>query len=112
MRYLMLICHGDGVRPSQEELAADPDHQRWLADVTGRGAYLGGERLRPVDTATTVRVRDGRTLVTDGPFAETKEFVGGYVLLECADLDEALEIAAGHPIARRGTIEVRPVWER
>src|SRR5690625_879373 len=112
MRYLMLICHDDGVRPSQEELAADPAHQRWLADVTSRGAFLGGERLRPVETATTVRVREGRTLVTDGPFAETKEFVGGYVLLACADLDEALEIAAGHPIARRGTIEVRPVWER
>ncbi|QDB80459.1 transcription initiation protein [Georgenia sp. 311] len=111
MRYLMLICHDAEVHPGQEELAADPDHQRWLADVTGRGAFLGGDRLRPAETATSVRVRDGRTLVTDGPFAETKEFVGGYVLLECADLDEALEIAAAHPFARRGTVEVRPVWE-
>jgi hypothetical protein len=61
--------------------------------------------------ATTVRVADGETLVTDGPFAETKDVVGGLVVVECADLDEAIAIAQGHPYARRGSIEIRPVWE-
>jgi hypothetical protein len=68
-------------------------------------------RLRPVVDATTIRVRDGETLISDGPFAETKDFVGGFLLVECADLDEAVEIAAGHPYAQRGSVEIRPVWE-
>lgn len=111
MKYVLLICDDETAAPTNEELAADPRHQDWLADLERRGARLAGMRLRPVVDATTVRVRDGETLVSDGPFAETKDFVGGFVVLECANLDEAIEIAAGHPYARWGGVEIRPVWE-
>jgi hypothetical protein len=111
MKYVLLICDDEAVSPSNEELGADPVHQAWVADLDRRGAKLGGVRLRPVVDATTVRVRDGETLVSDGPFAETKDFVGGVVIVECADLDEAIAIAAGHPYARWGGLEIRPVWE-
>jgi len=86
-------------------------HQAWEADLERRRAKLYGARLRPVAGATTVRVRTGETLVADGPFTETKDFVGGFVVLECADLDEAIAIAAGHPYAQWGSVEIRPVWE-
>jgi hypothetical protein len=76
-----------------------------------RGAYLGGEALQPVTTATTVRVRDGETVTTDGPFVETKEAIGGFYLVEARDLDEALELAAACPGAKYGSMEVRPVNE-
>ena len=85
--------------------------QRWLADER-RGVFVGGEQLRPVVDATTVRVRGGETMVTDGPFAETKDVVGGFAVIDCADLDEAVEVAALHPYAARGSVEVRPVWTR
>lgn len=111
MKYALLICNDETVSPSNEELAADPVHQAWLADLERRGGRLGGVRLRPVVDATTVKVRNGETLVSDGPYAETKDFVGGIVIVECADLDEAIAIAAGHPGARWGGVEVRPVWE-
>lgn len=111
MKYVLLICDDETASPSNEELAADPMHQAWLADLERRNARIAGARLRPVVDATTVRVRDGETLVSDGPFAETKDFVGGVVILECANLDEAIEIAAGHPYAHLGCIEIRPVWE-
>ena len=111
MKYVLLMCDDETASPSNEELAVDPVHQAWLADLERRGGKLAGERLRPVVDATTVRVRDGDTLVSDGPFAETKDFVGGFVVVDCADLDEAIAIAAGHPYARLGSVEVRPVWE-
>ncbi|WP_328387861.1 YciI family protein [Nocardia sp. NBC_00416] len=111
MKYVLLICDDETDAPTNEEIAADPAHRAWAADVDRRGRRLGGARLRPVADATTVRVRDGEILVSDGPFAETKDFVGGVDIIDCADLDEALEIAAGHPYARRGCVEVRPVWE-
>jgi hypothetical protein len=111
MKYVLLICDDETVSPTNEELDADPVHRAWAADLARRGAKLVGARLRPVVDATTVRVRDGETLVSDGPFAETKDFVGGFVIVECADLDEAIEIAAGHPYARWGGVEIRPVWE-
>ena len=111
MKYALLICDDEKVSPSNEELETDPVHQAWQADLDRRGGELGGVRLRPIVDATTVRVRDGETLVSDGPFAETKDFVGGVVIVECADLDEAIEIAAGHPYARWGGVEIRPVWE-
>ena len=78
--------------------------------MDGRGVRLQGDRLRPVSDATTVRVRDSEVLIVDGPFAETKEQIVGYDILECSDLDEALEVAAAHPVARYGLIEVRPFW--
>jgi hypothetical protein len=111
VKYVLLICDDETVSPSNEELEADPVHQAWAADLDRRGAKLVGARLRPVVDATTVRVRKGETLVSDGPFAETKDFVGGFVIVECTDLDEAIEIAAGHPYARWGGVEIRPVWE-
>jgi hypothetical protein len=76
-----------------------------------RGVVAGGAGLRPPSEATTVRVRNDEVLLTDGPFAETKEQIGGFVLIDCADLDEAIEIAAKHPAAGYGTIEIRPVLE-
>jgi hypothetical protein len=111
VKYALLICDDEQVSPSNEELAADPVHQAWQADLDRRGARLTGMRLRPIVDSTTVRVRDGETLVSDGPFAETKDFVGGIVVVECANLDEAIEIAAGHPYARWGGVEIRPIWE-
>lgn len=111
MKYVLLICDDEIDAPSNEALDADPVHQRWSADLDRRRAKLAGVRLRPVVNATTVRVRDDETLVSDGPFAETKDFVGGIVILDCENLDEAITIAAGHPYARRGVIEIRPVWE-
>lgn len=111
MRYALLICDDETVSPSNEEIEADPVHRAWVADLERRGAMRGGVRLRPVVDATTVRVREGETLVSDGPYAETKDVVGGVVIVECADLDEAIQIAAGHPYARWGGVEVRPVWE-
>jgi hypothetical protein len=111
MKYVLLICDDEKDAPTNEELAADPTHQAWEADLERRGAELLGVRLQPVVDATTVRVRDGETLVSDGPFAETKDFVGGVVVIECDDLDDAIAIAAGHPYAARGGVEIRPIWE-
>jgi hypothetical protein len=79
-------------------------------EVKEKNVYVGSNRLRPVASATSVRVRDGKTMTTDGPFAETKEQLGGYYLLDCKDLDEAIEYAAKIPGALWGTIEIRPVW--
>ncbi|MFL6074958.1 MAG: YciI family protein [Mycobacteriales bacterium] len=111
MKYVLLICDDESASPSDEELAVDPVHQAWVADLERRGARLYGARLRPVAEARTVRVRRGETLVSDGPFSETKDFVGGFVVVECDGLDEAIAIAEGHPYARFGSIEIRPVWE-
>ena len=76
-----------------------------------RGVLQGGERLRPTTDATTVQVRDGAVLTSDGPFAETKEQVGGYFVVDCKNLDEAIDVAAHIPGAKDGSIEVRPIWE-
>jgi hypothetical protein len=111
MKYVLLICDDESASPTNEELAVDPVHQAWEADLHRRNARLYGARLRPVADATTVRVRDGETLVSDGPFAETKDFVGGFVVVDCENLDDAIAIAQGHPYARFGSIEIRPVWE-
>jgi hypothetical protein len=111
MKYVLLICDDESVSPSMEELNADPVMRDWEADLYGRDALKAGARLRPVRDATTVRVRDGETLVSDGPFAETKDFVGGVAIIEADDLDEAIAVAAGHPWALRGSVEIRPVWE-
>lgn len=110
MRYLLLIC--DDLEPQRpEEVLADPKHATWLEAVTRGGAFQAGGQLRPGREASSVRVRGGQTLVSDGPFAETKDLIGGVVLVECATMAEAIEIAAGHPVAAHGTIEVRPIWE-
>ncbi|MEN3307537.1 MAG: hypothetical protein V7603_3739 [Micromonosporaceae bacterium] len=102
MKYMLFIC----ADPAAEECDPLP----WVKEVTDRGVRLDGNRLQPVSDATTVRVRDGETLITDGPFAETKEQIAGYDVIECADLDEAIEVASKHPVASFGSIEVRPFW--
>ena len=110
MRYLLLIYGAEQTeQPSPEAQAAVMQaYDVFTRNVKERGAYLGGEALEPTPTATTVRVHDGQTLTTDGPFAETKEALGGYYLLEAKDLDEAIEYAARIPGAAFGSIEVRP----
>jgi hypothetical protein len=86
-------------------------YNRFGEEAGRRGALLGGEALQPTSTATTIRVRDGQTMTTDGPFAETKEALGGYYLLQCKDLDEAIELAAMIPGASTGSVEIRPIQE-
>ena len=108
MNYLLFIC-ADGI-PAPEEMAVlQRECPRWVEEMQGRGVRLLGRELDLPETAATVRVRDGETLVTDGPFAETKEFVAGFDVIECADLDEAIEVAAKHPSSWFQAIEIRPV---
>lgn len=111
MKYMLMICDDESVILSPAEVHALPQIQAWDAEVDARGIRRGGARLRPSNDAATVRVRDGEMLVSDGPFAETKEQVGGFDIIECASLDEAVEIAARHPVAASGAIEVRPLWQ-
>jgi hypothetical protein len=110
MQYLLLICGDENEAPDRGHEGDEP-MVSWLSEMDGRGVRVRSARLRTTSTATTVRAADGEVLLSDGPFAETKEQILGFELLECADLDEALEIAAKHPSARYGPIEVRPVWE-
>ncbi len=105
MRYLMLVC----VDPSLEADATPEETDAWVESVGS--ARLDGNALRSPREAVTVRVRRSERLDTDGPFAETKEFVAGFDILECESREEALEIAAAHPVARFGAIEVREFWE-
>ena len=111
MRYMLMICDDESSVKDVEEMRSDPEGFAWFEEMNRRGLLRGGARLRPSDDATTVRVRDGEVLLSDGPFAESKEQMGGYNLIECADLDEAIEVAARHPVSRYGSIEVRPLWE-
>jgi hypothetical protein len=115
MEYLALIYTNANGRESVSEEDLQKMYAAYAAfgeEAEKRGAMRGGNELQPVSTATTVRVRDGETLITDGPFAETKETLGGYYLLECDSLDDAVELAAKIPGAQHGSIEVRPVVER
>ena len=114
MKFLMLVCWDAEKMDAQTEPApsdaANDESFPWLDDLQARGIWVTGDQLAPPRRARTVRVRDGKTIVTDGPFAETKEVVGGFDILDCGSLEEAVEIAAGHPVAQMGTIEVRPLW--
>lgn len=114
MKYALLI-YGD---ESEQSAASPEDQQRVMKEYMEFGAYidekganLGGEALDVTSTATTVRVRNGEVLTTDGPFAETRETLGGFYMIEAADLDEAIEIAAKLPGSWYGSVEVRPVWD-
>lgn len=111
MRYMLMICDDESEQKSLAEMGADPGFWSWFEEMDRRGVLRGGERLRPSGDATTVRVREDEVLLSDGPFAESKEQMGGYNLIECADLDEAIEVASKHPVAGYGKIEVRPIWE-
>jgi hypothetical protein len=113
MKYLLLVCWGTDAMNAQTEPdpsgPADEESFPWLDDLRARGAWITGDQLAPPRRARSVRVRDGKPLVTDGPFTETKEAVGGFDLIEAGSLEEAIEIAAAHPVAQIGTIEVRPL---
>lgn len=107
MRFMMFVCSDPepGVRPEE---AGDID--AWVHDVDSRGVRIVGDRLRPAADAKTVKIRGGRKMIHDGPFTESKEVILGFDILECASLDEAVEIAARHPMAYAGRIEVRAFW--
>jgi hypothetical protein len=115
VQYILLIYDEETAHPSPEP--PDPavwgqvmdEYNAFTKDLRDAGVYRAGEALQPNPTATTVRIRDGKTLMTDGPFAETKEGLGGFYLLECENLDETLAWAAKCPGARYGSIEVRPI---
>ena len=114
MRYALLIYASEQDWANQTEEDSQAQFQEYMAftkDIVDRGIYQSGEALQATATATTVRVRDGETVTTDGPFAETKEQLGGFYLVEAKDLDEAIEFAARIPDVRRGSIEVRPVMD-
>lgn len=111
-QYMLLLYAPQANAQEQEERdAALPEWLQLIENMREEGVMLRTGRLQPVATATTVRVREGETEITDGPFATTKEILGGYFMLECADLDEALRQAKRLPIARYGSVEVRPLVE-
>jgi hypothetical protein len=114
MRYLLMIAGDESqfaTATAEQGAAMTAEYAEYTKAMADRGVLQGGERLRPTTDATTVRVRNGETLSTDGPFAETKEQLAGFYLVDCKDLDEAIEVAALIPGARTGSIEVRPIWE-
>jgi hypothetical protein len=111
VKYMLLICGDDTAELSPADSAfMETATKAWVDEMDGRGVRVAGNRLRPVADATTVRVRDGEVLLSDGPFAETKEQIGGFDLIECENLDEAIAVAAKHPVAAFWSIEVRPLW--
>ena len=113
MQYLLLIYENEANRQNADRSKMMEEYGKFTRGIIESGNFKAGDALQPTSTATTVRIRDGKTLVTDGPFAETKEQLGGYYLVDAKDVDEALKIAERIPSARYGSIEVRPVvvWE-
>jgi hypothetical protein len=111
MRYMLLISGDETVEPEVTTPDGMTVFREWLADLQRRGVLQVHEGLHASATATTVRVRGDEVLLTDGPFAESKDQVGGFAVVDCDDLDQAIEIAAGHPAARFGQVEIRPVRE-
>lgn len=111
MKYLCLICAETVMEQMPDADAAShfQEYAEFTENIKKSGHFLGANRLKPAVTATTVRIRNGKLLVTDGPFAETKEQFGGYYLIEAANLDQAIRVAAGIPGARFGCVELRPV---
>lgn len=113
MQYLLLIYTSEAEYAKLDQASKDSltaDYGAYTQSIIKSGNLKGGERLRPVAMATTVRVKNGKTLTTDGPFAETREQLGGFYMVEAKDLDEAIALAARIPGARHGSIEVRPIW--
>ena len=114
MKFLLMVCWDtDRMNDAEEPSPDEPQEDRsfwWVDELQAKGIWQIGDQLAPPRRGRTVRVRDGNTLVTDGPFVETKESVGGFDLIECGSFEEAVEIAASHPIAAMGAIEVRPLW--
>ncbi len=111
MKYLLLIYMEDNAMTEAERAHCYVESTQLAHDLKAGGHYLTAAPLHPVSTATSIRVRDGKRLVTDGPFAETREHLGGFFMIDARDLDEAIGIAARIPGARKGTVEIRPVLE-
>jgi hypothetical protein len=116
MKYLLLVCwdtermNGQSEPDPSKTETEDEEPFPWVDNLQAQGIWLTGDQLAPPRRARSVRVRGGKKMVTDGPFTETKEAIGGFDLLECDSLEDAVEIAASHPLAEVGTIEVRPLW--
>jgi hypothetical protein len=112
MRYALVVCVDENAELTEEDVERQyTEFMGFQDEMEARGVLISRERLRPTSLSTTVRVRDGGLVVADGPFAETKEQIAGFYIIDCEDLDEAIEIASRNPGARYGTVEVRPVWE-
>ncbi len=111
MKYMLLIYLDEQVLSETERQACYIESTELAHEIHSNGKFLGANPLQPAAMATSVRVRDGKRFVTDGPFAETREQLGGYFLIDAKDLDDAISIAARIPMAKRGTVEVRPVIE-
>ena len=112
MRYALLVCVDENTELTEVDVERQyAEFMGFQDEMEARGVLISRERLRPTSLSTTVRVRDGGLVIADGPFAETKEQIAGFYIVDCADLDEAIEIASRNPGARYGTVEVRPVWE-
>jgi hypothetical protein len=112
MRYALFVCADESREPSEEEVQEQwKAFMRFQNDLEARGSLVLLQRLQPTATATRVSKRGGDLVVADGPFAETREQIAGFSVIECEDLDEALEVAAQNPAAEFGTVEVRPVWD-
>ncbi|CAM3113454.1 Uncharacterized conserved protein [Pseudomonas gessardii] len=111
MKYLCLVYSAEALLHSLPDSPKDAECHAYAEAVHGSGRMLAAEALQPVNTATTVRMRNGKLSITDGPFAETKEQLAGFYLIEARDLNEALQVAGGIPAARVGSVEVRPVRE-
>ncbi|MCH9670512.1 MAG: YciI family protein [Gammaproteobacteria bacterium] len=112
MQYLLLIYSNEATEAAMSEAERGEVYQRYMTftqEIVSAGQFKAGDALQPTSTATTVRVKGGQTMTTDGPFAETKEQLGGYYLVEASDLDEAVSIAARIPSAEHGCVEVRPI---
>lgn len=106
MKYLLMICADPSLVVTPEEADAGP----WVGEMDRRRVRITGSRVRPPGDSTSVRIRDEELTITDGPFAEAKEEFAGFDVIECADLDEAIEVASKHPVARFGTVQIRPFW--
>jgi hypothetical protein len=111
MKYMLLIYMNESAMNAEEREHCYADSTQLCHDLSARGQFLGASPLQPVAKATSVRVREGRQLVTDGPFAETREQLGGFYLIDVKDLDEAIGVAAKIPPVKKGTVEIRPVIE-
>ena len=111
MKYMMLVYLDEGVLSETERAQCYVESAALTRELSTKGQYLGASPLHPVSTATSVRVREGKRVVTDGPFAETREQLGGFYLVNASDLDEAIRIAERIPPAKYGTIEIRPIME-
>jgi hypothetical protein len=108
MQYVFLICTDQTAETSDDP--ADFDVDPWVEETSRRGTRIVGQRLRQPEDSTVVKRRRGEVIVSDGPFVETKDWIAGFDLIECKDLDEAIDIASKHPMSRFGQIEIRPVW--